>query len=503
MTPEHWQEVKEVLAGALERKPAERSTYLDQACPEPSLRREVESLLAAHEQGGSSFLESPALEDTGLKTGTKLGPYQIVGAIGAGGMGEVYRARDTRLDRTVAIKVLPQHLAETPGARQRFEREARAVSALNHPNICTLFDVGSQDGTEYLVMEYLEGETLAYRLKKGALPLDQVLKTGIEVADALNKAHRQGIVHRDLKPSNIMLTKSGAKLLDFGLAKAVDGAPVSGLTLSLTSPAVSRPVTAAGTIVGTFQYMSPEQIEGKEADARSDIFALGAVVYEMASGKRAFDGKSQASVVAAILAAEPKPISASQPMTPPALDRTVRKCLAKDPEDRWQTARDLFLELKWIAKAGSQAGEPAPVASHRKNRERIAWAIAAVVTLIAIALAIGFVQRAPKPAQMIPPMRLSAELGVDATLSDTVLGANAVLSPDGTRLAFVADGADKRRHLYIRSLDQAQATVLSGTEDARDPFFSPDGQWIAFSPKQVEKDFRSRWCRGRALRRSG
>ena len=235
-----------------------------------------------------------------LTSGTKLGPYEIVAPIGAGGMGEVYRARDTRLDRTVAIKVLPQHLADTPDAKQRFEREARAVSALNHPHICTLYDVGSQDGTEFLVMEYIEGETLATRLERGALPLDQSLRIGIEVVDALDKAHRAGIIHRDLKPGNIMLTKSGAKLLDFGLAKAVDAAPISDLTVSLTSPAVSKPVTAAGMIVGTFQYMSPEQIEGKDADARSDIFAFGAVFYEMATGKRAFDGKSQASVVAAI-----------------------------------------------------------------------------------------------------------------------------------------------------------------------------------------------------------
>src|ERR1700689_5147417 len=275
-----------------------------------------------------------------LTNGTKLGPYEIVAPIGAGGMGEVYRARDTRLDRTVAIKVLPQHLADTPEARQRFEREARAVSALNHPNICTLHDVGSQDGTEYIVMECLEGETLAARLEKGALPVDQALKIGFEVADALDKAHRAGIIHRDLKPGNIMLTKSGAKLLDFGLAKAA--LPLAGgATLSVLATRTT-PVTQQGLIVGTFQYMSPEQVEAKELDARSDIFSFGSVLYEMLTGKPAFQGRSQLSVASAILEKDPEPIGALQPMTPPALDRTGRKCLEKDPDNRWQTARDLL-----------------------------------------------------------------------------------------------------------------------------------------------------------------
>jgi len=414
-----------------------------------------------------------------LANGTKLGPYEIVAAIGAGGMGEVYRARDMRLDRTVAIKVLPEHLADTPEAKQRFEQEARAVSALNHPSICTLFDVGSQDGTEFLVMEYLEGETLAARLEKGALPLDQALKTGIEVADGLDKAHRAGIIHRDLKPGNIMLTKTGAKLLDFGLAKAILP-PASGATLTSmamrTTPG-TKPLTQQGTIVGTFQYMSPEQVEAKELDARSDLFSFGSVLYEMLAGRAAFQGRSQLSVASAILEKDPEPISALQPMTPPALDRTVRKCLAKDPEDRWQTARDLLLELKWIAEAGSQAGVPAPVVSYRKNRERTAWVLAAIFVLTAIALAIGLVQRAPKPMQ---PVRLSTELGADVRLSSLILGADAVLSPDGSRLALVAEGSDKIARLYLRSLDQWQVNVLPGTEAARDPFFSPDSQWIAF-----------------------
>jgi len=409
-----------------------------------------------------------------LTSGTRLGPYEVLAPLGAGGMGEVYRARDTRLDRTVAIKILPPHLSEDPILRQRFEREAKAISSLNHPHICVLYDVGKQDGTQFLVMECVEGETLANRLEKGPLPLAQVLQFGIQIADALDKAHRHGVVHRDLKPGNIMLTPSGAKLLDFGLAKAL--VPLAaGATLTAAATRTT-PVTQQGTIVGTFQYMSPEQVEGKEVDARSDIFSFGSVLYEMVTGRRAFQGKSQLSVASAVLEKDPEPISTLQPLTPPALDRAIRRCLAKDPEDRWQTARDLLLELKWIPEAGSQAGVPVPLVSHRKLRERLAWAAAALLALIAIAFAIGFVLRTPKPSQ---PMRLSAEIGADAS-PVTGFGPSAILSPDGSRLAFVALGSDQKRRIYVRSLDQLQATVLSGTENARNHFFSPDGQWLGF-----------------------
>jgi serine/threonine protein kinase len=332
-----------------------------------------------------------------LASGTKLGPYEITGAIGAGGMGEVYRARDTRLGRDVAIKILPQHLTEKADARQRFEREARAVSSLNHAHICTLYDIGHQDGTDFLVMELLEGETLAKRVEKGPLPTAELLRIAIEIADALDKAHRQGILHRDLNPSNIMLTKAGAKLMDFGLAKASDaaGAPMlSSLTQSLNPSAKTTPVTAEGTIVGTFQYMAPEQMEGKEADARSDIFSFGAVLFEMATGKRAFEGKTTASVIAAILEREPPAISSVQPMSPPALDRTVKICLAKDPDERFQSAHDVKLQLEWIRDAGSQASAAAPVVAHRKNREGVAWAAAAFLLVVATAAVIGYVQRA-------------------------------------------------------------------------------------------------------------
>src|SRR5712692_9500886 len=379
-----------------------------------------------------------------LNTGAKLGPYEILSALGAGGMGEVYRARDTRLERTVAIKILPPHLSGDATLRQRFEREAKAVSSLNHPHICALYDIGSQDGTEYLVMEYLEGETLAQRLETGPLPLEQFLRTAIEIAEAIDQAHRHAVVHRDLKPANVMLTKAGAKLLDFGLAKARPPALQDLSTLPphrqpVGTDAGSRPITAEGMIVGTVQYMAPEQLEGREADVRSDIFSFGAVLYEMATTRKAFEGRSAASVIAAILEKDPPPISQLQPLFPPALERLVKTCLSKDPDERWQTGHDVLLELKWVAEAGSQAGVPAPVVSRRKLRERVAWATAAALVLTTIASTIGFVLRAPKPLQ---PMRLSAEIGVDATLN-TGYGPSAVFSPDGTRLAFVAGGSDQ------------------------------------------------------------
>jgi len=280
-----------------------------------------------------------------LQPGTRLGPYEIVSPLGAGGMGEVYRAKDTRLDRTVAIKVLASHLSQDAELKQRFLREARAISSLSHPHICALYDVGSQDGVEYLVMELLEGETLAERLAKGTLPLAQVLRFGVEIAEALGAAHRQGIVHRDLKPGNVMLTKSGVKLLDFGLAKQLEGAASGAGDLSQVETKSVDALTGKGVILGTVQYMAPEQLEGKEADSRTDIFALGDVLYEMATGRKAFAGTSPASLIGAILKEEPPPVSALQQMAPPALDHVVKKCLAKDPDERWQSAADVASEL--------------------------------------------------------------------------------------------------------------------------------------------------------------
>ncbi len=412
---------------------------------------------------------------------TKLGPYEILTAIGAGGMGEVYRARDTRLGRDVAIKILPQHLTEKADARQRFEHEARAVSSLNHPHICTLYDIGHQDGTDFLVMEYLEGETLAKRLEKGPLATTELLRIGIEIADALEKAHRAGVIHRDLKPSNIMLTKGGAKLLDFGLAKAEEesAAPaLASLTQPLNPSGRSTPVTAEGTIVGTFQYMSPEQMEGKEVDARSDIFSFGAVLYEMATAKRAFEGKTTASVIAAILEREPPPISSVQPMSPPALDRTVKICLAKDPDERFHSAHDVKLQLEWIREAGSQAGVPAPVVARRKMRERFWISATTLVTIIAALLAIGYIARAPQSAQVI---RAYIKPAANSNFTSFNGGtAGFAVSPDGLRVAYVATMPDGKSVLWVRPLGSLEAQPLAGTEGANLPFWSPDSRSIGF-----------------------
>src|SRR6266853_971858 len=297
-----------------------------------------------------------------LPPGTKLGPYEIVAQLGAGGMGEVYRARDTRLERDVAVKVLPASLASDANLRQRLEREAKAVSKLSHPHICTLHDIGHQDGVDFLVMELVEGETVEQRLMKGPLPPDQVLRIAAQIADALAKAHKLGFVHRDLKPANIMLTKNGAKLMDFGLAKQ----------------------TSEGMLVGTFQYMAPEQLEGKEADARADIFALGELIYEMATGKPAFTGKSRASLIAAILTTDPPPMESLQPMAPVALGRIVKKCLAKDPDERWQSAADLGAELKWIAEGGSQPGVPVRAPAVSSAWSRLSWILASAFFVLAL-----------------------------------------------------------------------------------------------------------------------
>src|SRR5229473_1870358 len=340
-----------------------------------------------------------------VTSGTKFGPYEIQSPLGAGGMGEVYRAMDTRLDRTVAIKVLASHLSSSPELKQRMEREARAISSLNHPHICHLYDIGSQDGTDYLVMEFLEGETLAERLRKGAMPLNEILRIGIAVAESLAVAHRQGIVHRDLKPGNIMLTPGGAKLMDFGLAKPLGlrntatgsgAAPSFTAAATLSGPSPLSPLTTAGSIIGTIQYMSPEQIEGKEADARSDIFAFGAVLYEMVTGKRPFAGKSQISLASAILESDPEPVSAIKPLTPPAFEHVLTTCLQKNPEERFQSAHDIKLELQWIAADRSAPTVAALPPSPSHARERLVWAAAVIVAIILGAAAGIFLYR---PAQ--------------------------------------------------------------------------------------------------------
>ena len=405
-------------------------------------------------------------------SGTRLGPYEILGPLGAGGMGEVYRARDTRLERSVAIKILPPRLSGTPQARQRFEREARAVSSLNHPHICALYDVGSQEGTDFLVMELLEGETLAGRLDRGPLSIEQTLRIASEVAQALESAHRQGVVHRDLKPGNIMLTKAGAKVLDFGLAKlgASTGHPtLSGLSALHTEE--PHPLTADGAIVGTLQYMSPEQLEGKEADARSDIFSLGTVIYEAATGRRAFAGGSPASLIAAILSSEPPSMETHQPLSPPALSRAVRRCLAKDPEQRWQSARDLALELAWIAEAGPAAEAHPPAIAGRRTRERLAWAGGLIVLAAALGLTIAYYQ---KPLNEPRAARFSVALPEGISVNTVRV------SPDGRYLSFAAFSGEQTQ-IWLRPLDALQARPLPGTEGAGPlHFWSPDSRFIGF-----------------------
>ncbi len=392
-------------------------------------------------------------------------------------MGEVYRAKDTRLDRTVAVKILPSHLAADPDRRARFEREARAVSSLNHPHICVLHDVGQQDGIDYLVMEYLEGESLADRLGKAALPLEQALRYAVEIADALDKAHRQGIVHRDLKPGNVMLTKSGVKLLDFGLAKLQRREPTSSQPLS-AFPTAGPELTQEGTILGTLPYMAPEQIEGKEADARTDVFAFGAILYEMTTGRRAFSGASRASLITAILSGEPPSISSIQPMTPPALDRVVKTCLMKDPEDRWQSAHDVGSELKWIADAGSPAGVTAHGTSRDRRRERLTWVCFAAAAAAAAWLAMARLH--PEPAGGAA-LRFQVPAPVGATFNAVGRDAGPVaVSPDGSRLAFVATTSEGQKLLFVRPLGVLSPQPLPGTEGASYPFWSPDSRSVGF-----------------------
>src|SRR5262245_44775331 len=408
-----------------------------------------------------------------LAAGTKLGPYEIVSPLGAGGMGEVYRARDTRLGRDVAVKVLPDHMSSQAEIRARFEREARTVSSLNHAHICTLHDIGREGETDYLVMELVEGETLAHRLTKGALPLADVLRFGAQIADALDRAHRAGVMHRDLKPGNVMLTRSGAKLLDFGLARRSGLGAASELT---SSPTVAAPLTAEGTILGTFQYMAPEQLEGGEADARADLWALGCVLYEMATGKRAFEGKTQASLLGSIMSATPPPVSLLAPTSPPALDHLVRSCLAKDPDERIQTAHDARLQLQWIAEGGSQAGAAAIAPPHRPSRPWTAWAGWAVGALgVGLALASFLAAKGDRRDESVTRTIVPApENAMFLFTGDN--GGPPVISPDGTRLAFVAVDDKSGAQLWIRELSSLATEAIPGTGNACYPFWSADGR---------------------------
>jgi eukaryotic-like serine/threonine-protein kinase len=418
-----------------------------------------------------------------ITIGSRLGPYEILAAAGAGGMGEVYRARDTRLDRIVAIKVLPEHVAADPQFRDRFDREARAISALAHPHICTLFDVGEQDGTAYLVMQYLEGETLADRLSGGALPIEQAIQVAMQVADALATAHTAGIVHRDLKPGNIMLTKAGAKLMDFGLAKTGAGAAAGAhLSMAPTTP----PLTQMGAILGTVQYMAPEQVEGDDADARSDIFAFGSVVYEMLTGKKAFAGRSQASVMAAILNLDPAPMLPLVPLAPPELDHVVTRCLAKDPDERWQSARDVLHELRWAAEerpAGAPASARAP--RPRSPFQLAAWPLAILFLIAAVAIG-GVHWFGPKQVPRAVWFEVSPPKGVQ--FASGTRGARMAISPDGTLLAYAAsEAAGQPNQIWVRRLDALNSSVLAGTEGVDTMFWSPDSRSIGFFADQKLK----------------
>jgi serine/threonine protein kinase len=428
-----------------------------------------------------------------LEPGTRLGPYEILAQLGAGGMGEVYKGRDTRLDRLVALKVLSPHLAANREARERFEREATTVAKLKHAHICLLYDIGKDQGRDYLVFEYLEGETLSQRLAKSPLPLDHALQYSIEIADALDKAHHAGVTHRDIKPGNIMIvpssetaSKTETKLLDFGLAKLKQAAlPADIANLPRYEwPTGAGAPTEEGRILGTVQYMAPEQVEGKvnELDARTDIFSFGATVYEMATGKKAFQGQSQASIMAAILKEDPPAVSSLDPpgkLSSPALDRVVKKCLAKEPEERWQSAKDLHDELKWIAMSGGQAGMPAPQSARSKLRERIAWGFVAVFLVIALALAIQFLRPTSQDAV---PVRLSVLTG---PISNQ---AQLAISPDGRHVAFFAVNEGGRPQIWIRSLDSVTGRPLPGTEGSSSLIWSPDSRSLSFfSGRELKK----------------
>ena len=404
-----------------------------------------------------------------LESGTPLGPYEVISPVGAGGMGEVYKAKDPRLNRTVAIKVLPPHIAERPEFRERFEREAKTIASFNHPHICVVHDVGRHDGIDFLVMEYLEGETLADRIRKGPLPFDQLLTYVIQIADALDKAHRHGVTHRDLKPGNVMITRAGVKLLDFGLAKVQEpGGPMGAQSMAPTVATAAAPLTAEGTILGTLQYMAPEQLEGKEADARSDIFAFGSVLYEMATGRRAFEGKSQVSLMAAILEHDPPPVSALQALSPPRFDDVVRICLAKNPDERWQSAADLVHELKLLLRYGSL---PSAASKGAGRRERLSWAAAACGAVIAGVAGFWALSGSEEPA------KASFEIQADApgAISRFMLA----LSPDGRHLVARVQEQGIYR-LWLRPIEQVTGVTLPGTEAATSPFWSPNGRYIGF-----------------------
>ena len=490
LSPERWQQIARIYELAVEVAPAARSAFLLETCgSDDDLRREVDSLLRQDDavvvvDRSVWSMAAPLLDDRlDLDPGTALGPYVIDRLLGAGGMGAVFRATDTRLNRPVAIKTLPVHLALDEHKRARFGREAKAVAALAHPHICTLYDVGRQDLVDYIVMEYLEGETLAARLEKGPLALDVTLTHAVEIASALDHAHRHGIIHRDLKPANIMLTGSAAKLLDFGLAK---------FKATASAPVGDADVTVDGTIVGTVRYMSPEQIQGQETDARSDLFSFGSILYEMLTGKRAFEGASIPMVAAALIEREPPPAPLLQ--SQPPLEHIVRRCLAKNPNERWQTAIDVAHELKWVQRSrqstrsdheptlpAREAIEPRGTARPFRQivRPALPW-VAAVIAAVALGLAMGtWTGRGSQD----PPLTFLIDAPEGASFGLATMLPTPALSPDGRHLAFTAD-SQSQSSLWVQTLGSLDARLLTVTSQAASqtafPFWSPDGRFVAF-----------------------
>src|SRR3984893_2494329 len=425
VTPERWQQVRAMLAGTLARAPDERNDSLKRVCVEESLRSEVESLLAAHCQADSSLLGLSDREPDALPSGTRLGPYEILAPLGEGGMGKVYKARDTRLDRLVAIKLLQTDIADRPEVQERFEREARTVASLNHPHICTLYDVGHHGNVDFLVMEYLEGETLAQRLESGPLSLEEVLRYATEIADALDRAHSRGVIHRDLKPANIMLTSTGSKLLDFGLAKLRREADPFAVLAGV--PAAADTISTPGAVLGTLSYMAPEQLEGREVDSRIDIFAFGAVVHEMMTGKKAFGGQAGANVIAAILKETPSPASHSNLQVPAELERIVTKMMAKDPDGRYATAADVLSDLRAL---DSSLGKPPsfPFWSTTLRRASAVAAAAGIVIATIAVLALLFPQARKRLGSWFEATPLPREKLV-AVLPFTVMSSDAKEKP--------------------------------------------------------------------------
>lgn len=471
MRPEDWPRVKELFDAAHPLSADQRAIFLAGVCDgDDALRHEVESLLESSERAGE-FVESAIarvqdqLLSIALLEGRRIGHYQIGHRIGAGGMGEVYQARDVRLDRTVAIKVLPAHAAADPQSHLRFEREARAVAALNHPNICTLYDVGSQDGVDFLVMEYLDGETVAALLGRGPLGIEPALDYAIQIASALDKAHRAGIVHRDLKPGNIMVTKAGGKLLDFGLAKRQQA-------VSIQSEA---DLTGPGVILGTAQYMAPEQVEGREADSRTDLYALGLLLFEMLTARKVFEARSHAMLVAAIMSAPPPKLTEIRPDVPPAVEYVIARCLAKDPDDRWQTARDLLAELQRV-RAALGATVVGPVMGRGKWLLRAAVTVAAIASIAAIALAMRLASRPVASDVVARTSILPPPGGFDPS-------PDPVISPDGRYVAYKAQDASHRTRLWLKAMAAPTAEPISGTEGTEStagPFWSPDSRALGF-----------------------